>query len=254
MVAYFLPVLRDVPFLGHHVAEQWMWTINLSPAYLGQGVLMGPSVSLHMLIGCIFAWAVLSPLVTSRGWVTGPANDWENGSRGWVVWVSLAIMLADMAITVLSLSAQTFKHTFDPEALGRWTRILPFKLHFSFKKRNPEEAPLLADNDDLANFNNEEESDNDHRSQPLTNEASNRSIIRQYINSRKFWLLLGLIFTIVLSVPATSYTFKGLMPGWGTIASVLLSLIISIMSIKAAGEVGEVPVSGLGKLTTYFLH
>ncbi|KAK2861252.1 hypothetical protein FQN49_004387, partial [Arthroderma sp. PD_2] len=61
---------------------------------------MGPSTSLHMLLGAVFGWAILSPLAKHNGWAPGPVNDWETGSKGWIVWVSLAIMLADSIINL----------------------------------------------------------------------------------------------------------------------------------------------------------
>jgi uncharacterized oligopeptide transporter (OPT) family protein len=48
-----------------------------------------------MFFGAILGWGVLSPLAKNRKWAPGPVDDWENGSKGWIVWISLAIMLAD---------------------------------------------------------------------------------------------------------------------------------------------------------------
>src|SRR5687767_12076867 len=61
---------------------------------------MGPSTSLHMLLGAVIGWGFLSPLAKNRGWAPGPVGDWEEGSKGWIVWVSLAIMLADSVINL----------------------------------------------------------------------------------------------------------------------------------------------------------
>ena len=55
---------------------------------------MGPATTLHMLLGAIIGWGVLSPLAKARGWAPGPVEDWNTGSKGWIVWVSLAVMLS----------------------------------------------------------------------------------------------------------------------------------------------------------------
>lgn len=61
---------------------------------------MGTSTTLHMLLGAIIGWGILSPFVHSRGWAPGPVDDWVKGSRGWIVWISLAVMLSDSVISL----------------------------------------------------------------------------------------------------------------------------------------------------------
>lgn len=48
---------------------------------------------MHMLFGALLGWGVLSPIAKNNGWAPGNVSDWETGSKGWIVWVSLAIML-----------------------------------------------------------------------------------------------------------------------------------------------------------------
>ena len=45
---------------------------------------------------------MLGPFARHRGWAPGPIGDWKTGATGWVLWVSLAIMLGD-SLTSLSL-------------------------------------------------------------------------------------------------------------------------------------------------------
>ena len=40
------------------------------------------------------------------GWAPGPVGNWETGASGWILWVSLAIMLGD-SLTSLSLLLAT---------------------------------------------------------------------------------------------------------------------------------------------------
>ena len=100
LVQYFVPLLHRLPIFGTYLANTWQWTLNPSPAYVGQGIIMGPATTLHMLLGAVIGWAVLSPIAKNRGWAPGPVDDWEDGSKGWIVWVSLAIMLADAVVNL----------------------------------------------------------------------------------------------------------------------------------------------------------
>ena len=50
-----------------------------------------------MLVG----WGVLSPLSKHYGWAPGPVGDMTTGSRGWILWVSLAIMCTDSLVSLL---------------------------------------------------------------------------------------------------------------------------------------------------------
>lgn len=46
---YFFPILRDLPIFGATAASTWLWTLNPSLAYVGQGIIMGPVTTLHMV-------------------------------------------------------------------------------------------------------------------------------------------------------------------------------------------------------------
>ncbi len=39
LIQYFVPQLRELPILGSPLATNWLWTLNPSPAYVGQGKL-----------------------------------------------------------------------------------------------------------------------------------------------------------------------------------------------------------------------
>lgn len=64
-------------------------------------MIIGPYLSLHMLLGAVVGWGILSPYAKHRGWAPGDVDDWATGSRGWIIWVSLASLLAD-ALTKLA--------------------------------------------------------------------------------------------------------------------------------------------------------
>jgi len=56
-------------------------------------------------------FGVLGPYARAQGWAPGPINDWQTGAAGWVLWISLAVMLGDSitSLALLSLSSCTLK-------------------------------------------------------------------------------------------------------------------------------------------------
>jgi uncharacterized oligopeptide transporter (OPT) family protein len=64
------------------------------------GVIMGFPTTLSMSAGALVGWAVLAPLAKTRGWAPGPTGDMATGARGWILWISLAIMCADSLVSL----------------------------------------------------------------------------------------------------------------------------------------------------------
>ena len=48
----------------------------------------------------IVGWGILSPLSKYSGWAPGPVGDMATGARGWILWVSLAIMISDSIVSL----------------------------------------------------------------------------------------------------------------------------------------------------------
>jgi len=97
-IGYFIPVLKNIPiftYLGWSVATSYYWVITPSLSYVGQGMIMGPRIGISMLFGALFGWAFLAPQSKMLGWAPGNISSYENGATGWVMWVSLAIMIAE---------------------------------------------------------------------------------------------------------------------------------------------------------------
>jgi len=85
----------------------------------------------------ITGWAILSPLAKHSGWAPGPVGDMTTGSRGWILWVSLAIMCSDSLVALIPVaygaivdlmrghkSEDNERDTKDPETEDR---LVPFK-------------------------------------------------------------------------------------------------------------------------------
>lgn len=108
LVAYYAPILRNIPLFGS-IGEKYLWTFQPSPAYIGQGIIMGlPTVS-YMLFGSILGWGILSPMAKSLGWAPGDIDDWKTGSQGWIMWISLSIMISDSIVAFFVVGARSLR-------------------------------------------------------------------------------------------------------------------------------------------------
>jgi hypothetical protein len=79
--------------------EQFCWT---ALSYVGQGMIMGHRTTGWMLIGAVLGWGILAPVAQSVKWAPGPFSDLATGPAGWLLWVSLGILLTD-SITQLAV-------------------------------------------------------------------------------------------------------------------------------------------------------
>jgi uncharacterized oligopeptide transporter (OPT) family protein len=65
------------------------------------GIIMGFPTTLSMAAGALVGWGILSPLSQREGWAPGPTGDMADGARGWILWISLAIMCSDSVVSLL---------------------------------------------------------------------------------------------------------------------------------------------------------
>lgn len=237
LLQYFLPILHKLPIFGTYMAKTWVWTLNPSPAYVGQGIIMGPATTLHMLLGAIVGWGVLSPLAKHKGWAPGDVNDWENGSKGWIVWVSLAIMLADAVVNLGWLVLRpTILHGPEWLAMARehvrrssdWKQLL-------FLTQSGGYTAVPSAN--LAST----------KSRQSLSDPPEDAPPHHLVTGRTVSILLPL--TLVFCVVCTHITFGEYIPIYLNVLSLLLSLLLSIMGVRALGETDLNPVSGISKLT-----
>ncbi|KAG9013964.1 hypothetical protein FRB94_004344 [Tulasnella sp. JGI-2019a] len=99
--AYFFPVLFSIPLFGRYLAREWLWSFSPSLSYVGQGIIMGFPTTLSMNLGMLAGWAILNPISKSSGWAPGSVGSMEDGARGWILWVALAIMSAESLVSLL---------------------------------------------------------------------------------------------------------------------------------------------------------
>jgi OPT family oligopeptide transporter len=206
--SYFLPVLHNIPIFGRVAAWKWLWTFNLSFGYFGQGVITGHMVMLNMLAGTIVGWGILSPLAKGMGWAPGFVGDWESGSRGWTVWISLSAMLAEALVDLTWFIAQ------------------PLLQSYRARQRHPGNGRSTESED----------------SPQIKKDAA----IFSKFNLN--WLTGGLVLSIVICIPAVAIPLGQIMPAPVTLFAIVVSLPLCIMGIKAVGTTDYNPASGIAKI------
>lgn len=281
---YFFPVLRELPIFGTTAASAWLWTLNPSLAYVGQGIIMGPATTLHMvsralslrirpgailtysqLLGAILGWGILSPVAKYKGWAPGKIDDWENGSKGWIVWTSLAIMLADAVVSLGYLASRPILQRIAAFVQDKWQagetgigRLLPSRHQGYTTLRRDEDTTLSEPPSPMSDLNGPRDSvDHDdggaHRRDIgdfLAAADQDDAPADQLVSTRT--VILGLILSIAFCILCIHIVFGALVPLYATVSAVLMALVLSIMGVRALGETDLNPVSGISKLAQLF--
>ena len=109
LLGHFYPGVHHWPLFGRTASEDWLWNVDVSMGLVGLGIITGPAIAYHIALGAIFGWGALSSVSRERGWAPGDIGDWGSGVRGWIVWPSLAALLADCFIKFLWMIGQALQ-------------------------------------------------------------------------------------------------------------------------------------------------
>ncbi|KAI0137412.1 OPT oligopeptide transporter [Xylariales sp. AK1849] len=259
LCTFFFPVLRSLPVFGTYAASTWLWDLNPSLAYVGQGIIMGPATTLHMLLGAIVGWGILSPIAKYSGWAPGPVNDWETGSKGWIVWISLAIMLAD---SVVSLSHVAFR----PLVQNGPAYLTSAKRWFdrgvsrgSWQMQPSNYTAVSGDEDDPRSSTGRRSSTSEGLPSPPFQQPDGQQLRtwdredappEQLVGNKTVGI--GMVVSILVCIASIHITFGDLVPLYANIIAILMALVLSIMGVRALGETDLNPVSGISKLAQLF--
>ncbi|KAI9690096.1 MAG: hypothetical protein M1820_010035 [Bogoriella megaspora] len=272
LCTYFVPYVRSIPILGLTLGRDWLWTLNPSPAYVGQGIIMGPATTFHMLLGAVVGWGILSPLAKSKGWAPGPVKDWSTGSKGWIVWISLAIMLADSLISLgwlvvrplIQYGPSWVKQAKDAIRTGALRDHVASLWHstsgYTQLRQSSTATPFTRSTSTTPSHSRERPDDStlDPDFEPLepdlkakphhsSSDSEMDAPPHHLVSTRTF--VLTFILSIFLSIIGVHISFGSLMPFPLTLAALVLALLLSITGVRALGETDLNPVSGISKLT-----
>ena len=86
-------------------------------------------------------YGILGPYARGQGWAPGPIMDWKDGATGWILWISLAIMLGD---SLTSLSILIINSAASCSKCAGLPPCSPFskRFHASGTPPNPTRQPL----------------------------------------------------------------------------------------------------------------
>ncbi|KAK3946219.1 OPT oligopeptide transporter protein-domain-containing protein [Diplogelasinospora grovesii] len=248
LATYFFPILRNIPIFGSYAAATWLWTLNPSLAYVGQGIIMGPATTLHMLLGAVVGWGILSPLAKNKGWAPGKVDNWENGSKGWIVWISLAIMLADSVVSLGYLALRSL--------MPYLTSMFGYRLHRGYRTvstqpRQQDEPSTQVPQSPLTDLNPDHDGSEQHDAEvDGKHDVDDDAPPEQQISNRV--VAIGLAASIIFCISCIHVVFGDLVPLYATVTAVLMALVLSIMGVRALGETDLNPVSGISKLAQLF--
>lgn len=260
LATYFFPILRSLPVFGLALAESWLWTLNPSLAYVGQGIIMGPVTTTHMLLGAIVGWGILSPLAKKKGWAPGAVDDWVVGSKGWIVWISLAIMLADSVISlgyIVLRPVVIHGRAYIGEACRNIKRRDWKGLLQSLLGKSPKGYSPIAGGQDVStslDYTEPTASTYTAANDPLAGKDEDLpepdAPPEHLISDKTVWI--GLALSVVFCIASVRIVFGAFVPYYAIITAVFMALILSIMGVRALGETDLNPVSGISKLAQLF--
>lgn len=248
---YFIPIFHELSIFGHQAASKWFWTLDLSPGFFGQGIITGPVIPLHMLIGAIVGWGILSPYAKHRGWAPGEVDDWATGSRGWIIWVSLAALLADASVKLAWFLLRPFwRYYLASGDLHKRPTAFWKKIVRNQEQRPPESQYLAVP----VETHDSSEAPQKNLTLGTVRSPNQHSLLKEERNHSPEGSItstvLGLSFliSIIICTLAIHFIFGNFIPWYYTILAIALSLPMAIVGIRSLAETDYNPESALGML------
>lgn len=242
-------MLHALPIFGQNVAKTWLWTVDLSLGFIGQGMIIGPAISLHMLLGAIVGWGILSPYAKHRGWAPGEVDDWSTGSRGWIIWVSLASLFADASIKLAWFILRPVWERYLASGYVS-TQITAFwKIISSRQSLRPDESqytPIPEESQDESSqiHNRFLRRDSWFRVDSLVSRKDKDDSFDGVATSRL--QALGFLVSVLICALAVHLVFGNIIRWYLTILAIALSLPMAMVGIRCIAETDYNPDSALG--------
>jgi len=236
---FFVPISRNLPVFGRPAAENMLWTFTISPGFFGSGMIMGPEIALHMLAGAVVGWAILSPYANRRGWAPGPIEDWNTGSRGWIVWVSLSVLIADALVKISWICLRPFWIRYE-ERLARLPQLI--KNGWNQARQRASSYSSIHSSSSIDRYDEDVGSDQENSAHHYDNTTATKHIA----SAAPYILGFGFILSILVCILATQVVFGSNVPWYYVLLSVILALPMAVVAIRSLGESDYNPQSGLG--------
>ncbi|KAJ1887032.1 OPT super, partial [Coemansia sp. IMI 209127] len=234
LLAHFFPIISALPVFGTYLSKEWAWNLMPSLSYAGQGIIMGLPTCVWMLVGSLVGWGILSPLAKNEGWAPGPVSDWKDGSRGWILWISLAVMISESLISLGLVSAK--------EIYMLYCRLQSRIAHFKAKPQEHRQQRQQQQQDESQTQANKqvETSVRVPKDEDL-DEVDPRFLVPGWIT----WGGLGASTVLCMGIVKALFD----VPMYDTLIAVALALPLAVLGVRALGETDLNPVSGIGKVS-----
>ncbi|CAO3642557.1 unnamed protein product [Cunninghamella blakesleeana] len=234
--SYFFPILTNLPifnWLCFNLIDfrAWDWYFSPSLSYVGQGIIMGLPTTLSMLLGCVIGWGILSPLAFYKGWAPGPVDDWETGSKGWLLWVALGVMISESIISLVIVSIRSITKSISHQS----------------KKKSIHRNSNNSNNNNNNNSNPNEFNTIYHEDNDIEDEDEDEDAPKHQLVSNKV-MITGLIGSTLLCILTIRIVFGDILPITMALLGVLVAMLLSVLAVRALGETDLNPVSGIGKV------
>ncbi|KAF2185531.1 OPT superfamily oligopeptide transporter [Zopfia rhizophila CBS 207.26] len=226
LASAFVPEVREIPVFGRYLASHWLWSLDLSPAYIGQGAILGPGTTAQVLLGAIVAWGILSPLAVHKGWAADAIGDFERGPKGWLIWIALAVLLPD---SILDLSWLVIK------TVATYVQTVPkfsFFSAFRYQRLPSWRSSIMTTSES-------------HSQERFTSDTC-ASAKDAFISNRTISILFG--SACAFAIVSVYITYGSYMPFWTILVALLLSPPASIIAARSLGETDFTPNSGIAKI------
>ncbi|KAI7860711.1 OPT oligopeptide transporter protein-domain-containing protein [Circinella umbellata] len=238
LVSYFFPIIYAIPlfnWISFNLVDfaKWEWVFTPSLSYVGQGIIMGLPTTLSMLLGCIIGWGILSPIAHYAGWAPGPVSDWKTGSKGWILWISLGVMIAESVVSLGIVAVRSIIKLANHQTKHQGARYQRVSNDQSAEAAESHIEQEWSEGEEGRRINEEEEPDAppDQLVKPLTT-------------------IIGLIGSTILCVCVIAILFgTDVLPIRMAILAVAVAMFLSVLAVRALGETDLNPVSGIGKIS-----
>ena len=241
ITSYFLPCLRSLPLFGKYASQTYLLNFQPSPAYIGQGIIMGLATVSYMLFGCLLGWCVLAPMARHKGWVPPDAgvDDWEKGIHGWILWSSLSIMVVD---SVVGFMVVTIKSIVNFWLVSDKAALLADYWDDSFES-------MLLEEERMINSRRNTSASGPQNTVRLVYAEHDHEVAPEHL-VKYTTVICGLILSSIMCIILIIYLFGiDVIPIYAMITALLIALFLSILGIRALGETDLNPVSGIGKIS-----
>ncbi|KAG0149202.1 hypothetical protein CROQUDRAFT_40290 [Cronartium quercuum f. sp. fusiforme G11] len=227
------PVLYAIPVFDIFgpVAHTWLWWFTPSLAFVGQGIIMGFHTVYSMNLGMLVGWGLLSPLAKSRGWAPGDVGDSESGSKGWILWPALSIMMVE---SIVSLSSVLLSYIIQQRQ--RHHHHIARSIHSSPRPRAAHRQNSADSFSSVTSRGDDPDIDDDDKGTVGVK-----------------WMLAGFAGSCVICTVFMALIF-GVHPNqgiqwWATLIALALASVFSLLGVRALGETDLNPVSAIGKIS-----